>query len=145
VSGDLPTLAACEEEAAALGVRRPTRLDVAGAFHSPLMEPGARRLARALESVRVEAPRFPVWSNVTGEPVADAAEVRRNLVAQVTSPVLFLACVRAAVRDGVTRAVEAPPGTVLSGLVRRIEPGLEVESAAKADALPAIAAGGRRT
>jgi [acyl-carrier-protein] S-malonyltransferase len=80
---------------------------------------------------------------VTGEPVSDAAEVRRNLVAQVTSPVLFLAGVRAAVRDGVTRAVEAPPGTVLSGLLRRIDPSVEVASAANADALPTIAAGRR--
>jgi [acyl-carrier-protein] S-malonyltransferase len=141
VSGDLETLAAAEEEAAALGVRRPARLDVAGAFHSPLMEPGARRLERALAGVCVAPPRVAVYSNVTGRAVSGPDEIRRNLVAQVTSPVLFLDCVRSAAADGVARAVEAPPGVVLSGLLRRIDPNLRVDSAAWADALPAIAAG----
>ena len=141
ISGDLETLAAAEEEAATLGVRRPARLDVAGAFHSPLMEIGARRLARALEGVRIAPPKVTVWSNVTGRAVSGPDEIRANLVAQVTSPVLFLDCVRSAVAAGITRGVEAPPGAVLSGLVRRIDPAVRVDSAASADALPAIAAG----
>jgi [acyl-carrier-protein] S-malonyltransferase len=143
LSGDLVTLEVAEAEAAARGVRRPTRLDVAGAFHSPLMEPGARRLEAALSRVAVRAPRLRVYSNVTGRSVSGPDEVRRNLVAQVTSPVLFLECVRSARADGMARAVEAPPGTVLSGLLRRIDPAVEVVSAAGADALPAVA-GGRR-
>jgi [acyl-carrier-protein] S-malonyltransferase len=141
ISGDLETLAAAEEEAGTLGVRRPSRLDVAGAFHSPLMEAGARRLERALAGVRIAPPRVRVYSNVTGRAVSGPDEIRRNLVAQVTSPVLFLECVRSARRDGMARAVEAPPGTVLSGLLRRIDPEVEAVSAATPDALPAVAAG----
>jgi [acyl-carrier-protein] S-malonyltransferase len=139
-SGDLGTLAAAEEEAKALGVRRPIRLDVAGAFHSPLMEPGARRLEKALASVEVRAPRFPVWSNVTGTAVSDPASIRRNLVAQVTSPVRFLDDVRGARAAGMTRAVEPAPGRVLSGLLAKIDPAIEavgVPDVGSLDALPA--------
>jgi [acyl-carrier-protein] S-malonyltransferase len=141
ISGDLATLSAAEEEAGTLGVRRPARLDVAGAFHSPLMEVGARRLERALSAVRVSPPRIAVYSNVTGRAVGDVEEIRRNLVAQVTSPVLFLECVRSAVRDGTKRAVEPPPGTVLSGLLRRIDPAVEVVAATTPDALPSLVPG----
>ncbi|HVG93192.1 MAG TPA: ACP S-malonyltransferase [Planctomycetota bacterium] len=141
VSGDLPTLAAAEEEAKALGVRRPIRLDVAGAFHSPLMAPGARRLEAALRGIAVRRPRFPVWSNVTARAHDDPAEIKANLVAQVTSPVRFLDCVRAARAAGATRGVEVAPGLVLSGIVQKIDAGLPVTSIPHADALAALPAG----
>lgn len=134
VSGDLGTLAAAEEEAKARGVRRPIRLEVAGAFHSPLMAPGARRLEAALQGVAVRRPAFPVWSNVTGRAHDDPAEIRANLIAQVTSPVRFLDDVRAARAAGLASAVEVPPGLVLSGLVGKIDPTLEVRSVPHADA-----------
>ena len=138
VSGDLLTLAAAEEAAKALGVRRPFRLDVAGAFHSPLMEPGARRLARTLEGVEVRAPRFPVWSNVTGAATLDSAEIRKNLIAQVTNPVRFLACVRSARDAGMARAVEVAPGLVLSGLLGKIDPAIVTTPVPNAEALAAL-------
>src|SRR5438105_2077994 len=141
ISGDLPTLGAAEEAAKALGARRPVRLDVAGAFHSPLMEPGARRLRRALERVIVLSPAFPVWSNVTGRPAEDPKEIRENLVAQVTSPVRFLDCVRSARAAGMARAIEAAPGRVLSGLIQRIEPAVDTVSVPDAEALEAWHAG----
>lgn len=141
VSGDLPTLSAAEEEAKTLGVRRPIRLEVAGAFHSPLMAPGARRLERALATVTVSRPRFPVWSNVTGRAHDDPAEIRANLVAQVTSPVRFMDDVRAARAAGMTRAVEAPPGLVLTGLMGKIDPAVEVKSVPNADAFAAFSLG----
>jgi [acyl-carrier-protein] S-malonyltransferase len=141
ISGDLPTLAAAEEAAKALGVRRPIRLDVAGAFHSPLMAPGARRLERALERVEVRRPKFPVWSNVTGRAHDDPAEIRRNLIAQVTSPVRFMDCVRAARAAGMARAVEPAPGLVLTGILGKIDATLEVKSVPNADAFSAWAPG----
>jgi [acyl-carrier-protein] S-malonyltransferase len=143
ISGDLDTLAAAEEEAKTLGVRRPVRLDVAGAFHSPLMEPGARRLEKALSVVALSPPRFPVWSNVTGRAHDDASEIRANLIAQVTSPVRFMACVREARASGIARAVEAPPGVVLSGLVGKIDPSLEVSAVPHLDAFRPFSVGAR--
>jgi [acyl-carrier-protein] S-malonyltransferase len=141
ISGDLATLAEAEKAAAGLGARRAVRLDVAGAFHSPLMAPGARRLERALSAVSVKRPAFPVFSNVTGRAETDPVEIRRNLVAQVTRPVRFLDCVRSARAAGMVRAVEVAPGTVLSALVKRIEPEVEVVGVPDAPALAALAAG----
>lgn len=141
VSGDLPTLAAAEEAAKTLGVRRPIRLDVAGAFHSPLMSLGARRLEAALGAVEVCRPNFPVWSNVTGAATFEPAEIRRNLVAQVTSPVRFMDCVRAARAAGMDVALETAPGLVLSGLMAKIDATLTVRSVPNADALTAWVAG----
>lgn len=141
ISGDLPTLAAAEEAAKGLGVRRPIRLEVAGAFHSPLMERGAERLAQALEGVQVAWPRFPVWSNVTGRSHDDPAEIRANLIAQVTSPVRFLDDVLAARAAGMTSGVEAPPGLVLSGLIGKIDPSFRVRGVPHRDAFDAFAVG----
>ncbi len=141
ISGDLPTLAAAEEAAKAAGVRRPIRLDVAGAFHSPLMAPGARRLERALSDVEIRRPLFPVFSNVTARAHDDPKEIRANLVAQVTSPVRFLDCVRAARAAGMERAVEVAPGLVLTGLLGKIYPAVVVTSVPSADAWAALPAG----
>lgn len=138
ISGDLPTLAAAEEEAKARGVRRPIRLEVAGAFHSPLMAPGARRLEAALAHVEVARPRFPVWSNVTGRAHDDPAEIRRNLVAQVTSPVRFVDDVRGIRAAGFGTGLEAPPGLVLSGLVGKIDPAFTMRAVPHADAFAAF-------
>ena len=137
ISGDLETLAAAEEAAKALGVRRPIRLDVAGAFHSPLMALGARRLEGALSSVEVRRPKFPVWSNVTGRAHDDPAEIRRNLIAQVTSPVRFMDCVHAARAAGMERAIEPAPGLVLTGILGKIDATLVVTSVPNADAFTA--------
>jgi [acyl-carrier-protein] S-malonyltransferase len=135
VSGDLPSLAAAEEIAATRGIRRPSRLPVAGAFHSPLMEPGARRLEQALSRVTVRRPSVPVISNVTARATTDPAEIRENLVRQVTSPVRFADCVRAAKALGVSGTLEPAPGRVLSGLVRRIDETLATANAHDAAAV----------
>ncbi len=138
ISGDLPSLDAAEEEAKARGVRRPARLPVAGAFHSPLMEPGARRLERALDRVEVRRPVAPVVCNVTGRETSDPAAIRENLIRQVTSPVRFVDCVATARRLGARATLEVGPGRVLSGLVRRIDGDLVthgVDAAADLDAL----------
>jgi [acyl-carrier-protein] S-malonyltransferase len=142
ISGDVPSLEAAETLAKERGIRRPTRLPVAGAFHSPLMRAGAERLARALDDVAVHAPRVPVISNVTGRPTSDPDEIRANLVAQVTSPVRFADCVRSALDLGVERVVETAPGRVLTALVRRIDADgrAELVNADTAEAIDGLAA-----
>jgi [acyl-carrier-protein] S-malonyltransferase len=142
ISGDIPSLEAAEAAAAERGVRRPTRLPVAGAFHSALMQVGADRLARALDGVTIRPPTVPVYSNVNGQATQDPARIHANLVAQVTSPVLFMDCVRNAVAGGVTRVIETAPGRVLTGLLRRIDREVEGLNADTAEALEAFATGG---
>ena len=140
ISGDIPSLDAAESLAKEKGIRRPTRLPVAGAFHSALMQPGADRLARVLEGITIQAPRIPVISNVTAEATTDPDVIRDNLIRQVTSPVRFIECVQAAKALGITRTVETAPGRVLTGLVRRIEPDLDAVSAMDAEAVRALEA-----
>jgi [acyl-carrier-protein] S-malonyltransferase len=121
ISGDLASLDAAEALAKERGIRRATRLPVAGAFHSVLMEPGAKRLAAVLDTVEVKTPAAPIISNVTAEPTTDPESIRANLIAQVTNPVRFVDCVAAARGLGVDATLEVGPGRVLSGLVRRID------------------------
>ena len=135
ISGDIPSLEKAEALAKERGVRRTTRLPVAGAFHSALMEPGARRLARALAQVRLQAPSVPVVPNATARPTRDLGEIRAALLAQVTSPVRFVECVQAVRALGATETLEPAPGTVLSGLVRRIDPSLTTHAVPDAAAL----------
>lgn len=139
ISGDLPSLDAAEAVAKAEhGIRRASRLPVAGAFHSSLMQLGADRLARTLEDIEVSAPRVPVISNVTAKPTRDPDEIRRNLVMQVTNPVRFVDCVKQATVLGTKQVIEPAPGRVLSSLIRRIEPELPVASANDVEGLNSI-------
>ena len=126
ISGDVPSIEAAEVIAKAHKVRRPTRLPVAGAFHSTLMQPGADRLAKALDNVTIAVPRVPVISNVTAAATTDPVVIRANLIAQVTSPVRFVECVGAARALGATEVLEPGPGRVLAGLMRRIDGDLPV-------------------
>jgi [acyl-carrier-protein] S-malonyltransferase len=104
------------------------------------MAPGARRLEATLAGVEVKRPSFPVWSNVTGAATDDPDEIRRNLIAQVTSPVRFLACVQAARAAGMSKTIEPAPGVVLSGLISRIDPAIETVSVPDAESLASMAA-----
>lgn len=146
ISGDLASLDAAEALAKERGVRRPTRLPVAGAFHSEYMQIGADRLAKVLAEVEVREPDVPVVSNVTAQPTRDPGVIRENLIAQVTSPVRFVDCVRAARALGVDATLEVGPGRVLSSLVRRIDPDLVThgaERAADVEGLDLAKAGGQ--
>lgn len=138
ISGDLASLDAAEAIAKERGIRRATRLPVAGAFHSVLMEPGAKRLAQALGKVEVRTPTVPIISNVTAQPTTDPDEIRANLVAQVTSPVRFVDCVQAARALGVGATLEVGPGRVLSSLVRRIVPEIATYGADGAESIDAL-------
>ncbi len=102
------------------GAKRALRLQVSGAFHSPLMEPAREKLARAIEATPFSAPLCPIYQNVSALPTVDPAVIRENLLKQLTSPVRWTQTVENMLQDGATRFVELGPGTVLQGLVKRI-------------------------
>jgi [acyl-carrier-protein] S-malonyltransferase len=120
LSGDAAAVARAAELARAARARRVVPLQVSGAFHSPLMEPAARGLREALADVPLADARVPVVANVTAEPVTAAAEIRRLLAAQLTSPVRWHASMLRMVGLGHVDFVECGPGKVLSGLARRV-------------------------
>ena len=128
ISGDREALDRAEAAAGAHGIRRAIRLEVAGAFHSPLMEPARARLEEAIADTQFKPARFPVIANVTGEPATDANTLRQNLVRQLTAPVLFEVSLRRALADGVESLLELSPGRVLGGLVKKIERKFPLES-----------------
>lgn len=112
--------------AKAQGAKRALPLKVSAAFHSPLMRAAAEGLAVAIGEARMADASVPVVSNVTARPIATAAEIRDELVTQVTSPVRWIASVRAMVAAGVDTFVEIGAGVVLTGLIKRIAPGVQL-------------------
>ncbi len=126
LSGDAEACDRALEVARGAGVRA-SRLAVAGAFHSPLMQPAADRLAEALARVDLRSPSVPVWSNVTAQPhEGDAELLRRRLVEQIVSPVRWSETCRGLARAATMDFHELAPGTVLRGLMRRIDPNVKV-------------------
>ena len=112
-------LAACAALKQA-GAKRALPLPVSGAFHSPLMEPAREELAKAIESTVVRAPRCPIFQNVSALPETDPVRIKKNLLAQLTSPVRWTQSVKGMLECGATDFTEIGPGTVLQGLVKRI-------------------------
>ena len=116
---------ACEKMLAA-GARRALPLQVGGAFHSPLMEPARAELAEAIAATEFSTPVCPVYQNVTARPSIDTAEIKGNLIKQLTAPVRWTQSVQNMIADGAGRFVESGPGKVLQGLVRKINRQVEV-------------------
>jgi len=148
ISGTPQALAAAAGPMHAAGARRSIPLKVSGPFHSPHMAGVGEELAAALAAADWHDADPPVVSNVTAEPVRDAAEIRTLLARQVSSPVEWVRSVRRMAEAGVDTFVECGPGGVLSGMVRRIAPGARTLSvfdlaslAASADALAESAIG----
>lgn len=110
------------------GARRALPLKVGGAFHSPLMQPAQQRLEAAIRNTDFSPPLCPVYQNVTACAVTQVEEIRTNLIAQLTGPVRWTQSIQAMHADGIQRFVEAGPGNVLQGLIRKIAP--EAETAA---------------
>ena len=119
ISGDNAKVGAAVAGARDRGMRKVIPLNVAGAYHSRLMEPARTAFAAFLEPLPLSAPRLTVFSNTTGAPVAEPAEIRAALVRQIVSPVLWEDCLRAAAAAGATDFIELGPGAVLAGLARR--------------------------
>ncbi len=134
ISGARAALERASEEARAMGAKRVLPLKVAGAFHSPVMEPAAARLREELARTPVAPAAIPVWANCSAAPVRTPAEIREALGRQITSPVLFQRTLEGLAAAGVVSAVEPAPGRVLSGFARKAAPSIEVESCDTADA-----------
>jgi [acyl-carrier-protein] S-malonyltransferase len=119
--------AACEVLLAA-GAKRALKLNVGGAFHSPLMEPARVALAAAIEAAEVRQPVCPVYQNVDAKPYTDPAQIKTNLIAQLTAPVRWTQIVQNMLADGATEFVELGPGNVLQGLIKKVSREVAVES-----------------
>ncbi len=132
VGGASEAVMAVSEAATEAGASRVVSLDVAGAFHTPLMEEAGGALRQVLAAATFENPRLTVVSNVSGRVLGGAAEIPDELADQVTSPVLWADSVRTMLDGGVTSFVEFGPGRVLTGLVRRSEPSAALRNVATA-------------
>jgi [acyl-carrier-protein] S-malonyltransferase len=126
ISGESAGVDKAMELAKAAGAKRAIRLNVSGAFHSPLMEPARDGLRAALDAAKLEDPRFDVFANVDGQPVRDAATARQRLLDQLVSPVRWTEEITAmAQRHPDATFVEMGPGSVLTGLVKKIAPAVK--------------------
>lgn len=126
ISGEIEAIDAACEKLLAAGAKRALKLKVGGAFHSPCMEPARAELAEAIEKTEVSVPVCPVYQNVDAKPHTDPAEIKANLVAQLTAPVRWTQTVKNMIADGATEFVELGPGKVLQGLVMKIDRAMQV-------------------
>jgi len=121
ISGEIEAIDAACAKLLEAGAKRALKLKVGGGFHSPCMEPARARLAKAIESTDIHEPVCPVYQNVDARPHTAPAEIKANLVAQLTSPVRWTQSVRNMIADGATEFTELGPGKVLQGLVLKID------------------------
>jgi [acyl-carrier-protein] S-malonyltransferase len=128
LSGTAEGIAKAEVLCKEAGAKRALPLPVAGAFHSPLMQPAADRLAGFLETISLTAPCIPVLSNVTGKPHESVEAIRANMVAQITGSVRWVESMQWLVAQGVTEMIECGPGKVLAGLMKRIDKTVSVSN-----------------
>jgi [acyl-carrier-protein] S-malonyltransferase len=128
ISGEVEAINLACEKMKEAGAKRALVLPVGGAFHSPLMEPAREELAAAIEATTFGIPTCPIYQNVSTTPVVDAAEIKKNLILQLTAPVKWTQSVRNMVADGASLFTEIGPGKVLQGLVRKIEPTVQTQS-----------------
>ena len=136
VSGELAKVEAAIGVAKEYGIRRASLLNVAGAYHSRLMQSAYEKLGAELSNMEMLLPRFPVISNVTGEEVKTLPEIRRTLQDQVTATVRWVDCMETLLEEcGCDFFIELGPGNVLAGLLRRISKGVEVISVGDAESV----------
>jgi [acyl-carrier-protein] S-malonyltransferase len=121
ISGETAALEAAGEKAKELGARRVIPLAVAGAYHSALMQSAQDKLTEVLAEVTLSAPRIPVAANISGKLIRDPNEIRRSLAEQVTGSVRWEDCVRTMIADGIGTYYEIGPGSVLAGLLKKID------------------------
>lgn len=139
ISGELAKVEAAVAVAKEHGIRRATMLNVAGAYHSRLMESAYQKLGAALIDVQMQLPRFPVISNVTGREVKTLPEIRRTLQEQVTSTVRWVDCMERLAGLGCDLFLELGPGGALAGLLKRTRKDAEIISVSDAESARACA------
>ncbi len=143
ISGSVPAVEKAIELAKEAGAKRAMRLEVGGAFHSPLMEPARDGLEAYLKNVEISTPVKPVIANVTARPVTDGETIRSLLVEQVTAPVKWAQTMNYLADQGVTKLYEVGPGKVLAGLAKRdIKPetSINLDTMADIDAFGSVRA-----
>ncbi|MBD5205712.1 MAG: ACP S-malonyltransferase [Bacteroidales bacterium] len=121
ISGTIEGIDAACEKMLAAGAKRAMKLKVGGAFHSSLMQPAQEELAEAIAAAEFKTPVCPIYQNVDGKPHTDPAEIKENLIKQLTAPVRWTYDVQSMIADGATEFVELGPGNVLQGLVKKID------------------------
>ena len=126
ISGTIPGIDAACEKLLAAGAKRALKLKVGGAFHSPLMQPAKDELQAAIEKTEFSAPQCPVYQNVDGKPHTDPADIKANLIAQLTSSVRWTSCVQNMIADGADDFTECGPGKALQGMIGRIDKNVAV-------------------
>jgi len=126
ISGEIEAVEAACVALKEAGARRALRLPVGGAFHSPLMQPAAEDLAEAINKTEFRKPFCPIYQNVTAKPSMESEEIRENLLRQLTTPVRWTQSVQNMITDGATEFYEFGPGDVLKGLIRKINPDVQV-------------------
>jgi [acyl-carrier-protein] S-malonyltransferase len=129
ISGSIKGIEVACEKLKAAGARRALPLKVGGAFHSPLMEPAKIELAEAINSTSFMEPVCPVYQNATALRVTDPSMIKKNLVEQLTAPVMWTQLVKNMIQDGADTFIEVGPGNVLQGLIGKIGQNLNISGA----------------
>ncbi|MCB2194859.1 MAG: ACP S-malonyltransferase [Bacteroidetes bacterium] len=129
ISGSMKGIEVACENLKEAGAKRALPLKVGGAFHSPLMEPARVELAEAINSTNFNKPECPVYQNVDAKPYTDAAQIKENLIKQLTSSVKWTYIMQNMIADGMTSYTEVGPGTVLQGLLKKVDRQIPTQSA----------------
>ncbi|MFN5360679.1 MAG: ACP S-malonyltransferase [Bacteroidota bacterium] len=127
ISGSVQGVATACERMKEAGAKRALVLPVGGAFHSPLMASAREQLSAAIANTAFQTPVCPVYQNVVAQAVSDPAQIRTNLIEQLTGAVKWTQCVQAMVAAGASHFTECGPGKVLQGLVQKIEKEVSVD------------------
>ncbi|MFC2107587.1 ACP S-malonyltransferase [Bacteroidota bacterium] len=129
ISGSMKGIELAIEKLQEAGAKRVIPLKVGGAFHSPLMEPAGDELAKAIKTTKLNKGICPIYQNVTGQSVTDPEIIKKNLIAQLTSPVRWTQTAKNMIADGANEFVEVGPGAVLQGLVKKVKRDITAYSA----------------
>lgn len=129
ISGSIEGIDEACEKLTAAGAKRALKLNVGGAFHSPLMEPAKIELQEAIEKTNISSPICPIYQNVNAKPTTDPATIKENLIAQLTGAVKWTQTAANMIADGATDFVEVGPGNVLQGLVKKVSREVQTSSA----------------
>jgi [acyl-carrier-protein] S-malonyltransferase len=129
ISGSVKGIEIATQKLTEAGAKRVLTLNVSGAFHSPFMQPAAEELSNAIKTTKFSKGTCPIYQNVTGQSVTDPEIIKKNLIAQLTSPVRWSQSVVNMIASGVTHFTEVGPGTVLQGLVKKVKKDILADSA----------------
>ena len=129
ISGSIAGIDQACEKLTEAGARRALKLNVGGAFHSPLMESARAELQTAIENTDIKSPVCPIYQNIDAKPYTDPSAIKQNLIAQLTGAVRWTQTVQHMLADGATSFTEVGPGNVLQGLVKKVDREVDTASA----------------